>query len=414
MSYQLAKAILIGLMASNIALAETDSAPDWNAETLTGDWGGTRSALHNKGITVELNHKSDALTNLDGGVARGSAWLMNSAVSITLDMEKLGGWEGVSTLIQYHLQHGDPSINQYTGSFAGVSNIETGNHNGQFFQAWLQKNSADNKFSVLAGLYAVDTEFYVNESAGLFIQPPYGMSAEMANTGKSGPPVFPMGALALRTRYSQDHYYIQGVLTDGVPGNPNNSKGTQILLDQSDGTLAIVEFGYNASGEAKPFNKTAIGLWNYSAHADDLSETDAAGNALQRPDQGYYFLTEHTLFTETIDSSQGLSGFIRYGTTNKDVYQADWSASLGLNYQGLIDGRDDDSAGIAVTTIHASSKYQQLNNSESAETLVEVTYRAQLKPWLALQPTIQRFINPNMDATVADAWVAGIRLEAQL
>jgi hypothetical protein len=41
-------------------------------------------------------------------------------------------------------------------------------------------------------------------------------------------------------------------------------------------------------------------------------------------------------------------------------------------------------------------------------------YRAQLHPWLAVQPTVQRIFNPNMDVALQDAWVAGMRLEVFL
>ena len=152
-------------------------------------------------------------------------------------------------------------------------------------------------------------------------------------------------------------------------------------------------------------------MWRYSARANDLVDVDAFGNPLRRTDQGFYFLAERTLRAEQNDPAQGLSGFVRFGTVNKDVYQADWSGSMGLLYQGLFDGRDDDTAGIAVTTSHASSKYRQLNVSDSSETVAEITYRAQLQPWLAVQPMVQRIFNPNMDAALRDAWVAGMRLE---
>jgi porin len=42
---------------------------------------------------------------------------------------------------------------------------------------------------------------------------------------------------------------------------------------------------------------------------------------------------------------------------------------------------------------------------------LEVTYRAQIKPWLALQPDVQYIINPNMDLNLKDAWVFGLRTE---
>lgn len=411
MANQLAKLLFMVLVVSNMAFAEAEKAPDWNAETLSGNWGGARSSLYGKGITVELTHKSDMLANTSGGAARGAVVLMNSEVAVNMDLGKLAGWDATTAFIQYHVQHGNKSINNYTGGFAGVDNIETGTGTGQFYQAWLQKNSADNSLSVLAGLYAIDSEFYVTETSGLFLQPPYGMSAEMAQTGQNGPPVFPLGALAVRVKYASSGYYVQGALTDGVPGNPNNPQGTHIRLDKGDGSLAVVELGINTSEEGKPFNKTALGLWRYSARADDLMDVDALGNPLRRTDQGFYFLAERTLRAEQDDSAQGLSGFVRFGTVNKDVYQADWSGSLGLIYQGLFDGRDDDTAGIAVTTSHASSKHRQLNASDSSETAVEIIYRAQLQPWLSVQPLVQRIFNPNMDAALRDAWVAGMRLE---
>src|SRR3989338_7168626 len=215
MANRLAKAMFVWLAASNIAFAGTGKAPGWNTETLSGDWGGVRSSLYDKGVAVGL---------------------MNSEAAVSLDLDKLAGWDATSAFIQYHVQHGNKSINNYVGSFAGVDNIETGTSTGQFFQAWLQKNFADDSLSLLVGLYAIDSEFYVTDTSGLFLQPPCGMSAEMAQTGQNGPPIFPMGAPGVRVKYTSSGFYLQGALTDGVPGNLNNPHGTQIRLDKGDGT----------------------------------------------------------------------------------------------------------------------------------------------------------------------------------
>lgn len=140
MTNQLARAVfIIWLMTNNAAFAEIEETPDWNAETLSGDWGGARSSLYDKGVTVELTHKSDLLANTSGGIARGAVWLMNSEAAINMDMDKLAGWDATTAFIQYHVQHGNKSINNYAGSFAGVDNIETGASTGQLYQAWLQK-----------------------------------------------------------------------------------------------------------------------------------------------------------------------------------------------------------------------------------------------------------------------------------
>lgn len=435
MANQLAGLIFIGLMVGNLAFAETEKAPDWNAETLSGDWGGSRSTLYDKGVTVEFTHKSDVLAVVSGGIKHGSAWMGNTEVGIQMDLEKLLGWDTATAYIHSHSQLGSKFDRDHVGSFIGSDNIENGVNTAQFDHAWIQKNFSDDSLSVLAGLYAVDSEFYVTDTSGLFIQPPYGPGNELSQSGQSGPPIFPLGALAIRVKYTSpgQNFYLQGALTDGVPGNPNNPRGTHIQLNKGDGTFSIVEFGYTPQRieplsestqlggsvespteeqeESEFFNKTAIGFWRYSARIDDPIDLDAIGNPVRRLSEGIYFLAERTLMIEKDHPSQGLSGFVRFGTASPDIHQADWTGSLGLRYHGLFSGREDDIAGVAVTVNHASGKYRRLNNADSSQTSVEATYRAQLNPWFALLPTLQYVHNPNMDPALKNAWIVGARAE---
>lgn len=397
---------------SAILLALTAAFSGVVAAADCGGLEGARGSWCAGGMTFGLTHKSDVFANRAGGVALGTAWLMNSELALELDLDKLAGMAGAVAFVQYHAQHGDLSINDYSGSFAGVSNIETGQKKSQFYQAWLQQNFAGDSLSLLAGLYAVDSEFYVTETSGLFLQPPYGMSAEMAQAGRSGPPVFPLGAMGVRAKYAAADGYLQIAVTDGVPGYPSNLNAGAI--EKGDGTFSLAEFAYMPPAGAGLIHKTALGLWNYSASAYDLSEVDAQGNPARRADRGIYFLTERTLLAEAGSPGQGLAAFLRFGAVNKSVYQAEWSASLGFNYQGWLAGRENDACGFATTTSHTSAKYRQLNASDSAETVFELTYRAQVQDWLAVQPSLQYIQNPNMDSTLPDAKVIGVRLEISI
>ena len=395
------------------AIAEEEKSPDWNTQTLTGDWGGMRSNLYNKGIDLGFTHKSDVMDNTSGGIKRGAAWMGHTEARMKMDMEKLLGWDATSAYIHYHSQLGSKFNRDYIGSFIGVDNIETSVNTAQFYHAWVQKNFSGDSLSVLAGLYPIDSEFSVTDSSSVFIQPPYGMSNDVAQpviNSLQAPPIFPVVALALRVKYTppSKNFYLQGAVMDGVPGDPNNQRGTHVQLNKGDGTLSIVEFGYTPrrNKESESFNKTAIGFWRYSAHVDDPIDVN-----VRRINQGAYFLAERTLMVKRDHPSQGMSGFIRFGTASRNIHQADWTGSLGLHYHGLIDGRDDDIAGIAVTLNHTSDTYRLINSSDSSQTNVEATYRAQVYPWLTLQPTVQYISNPNMDPTLQDAWVAGIRTE---
>lgn len=398
--------------------AKEDPLPNWKEENLTGDWSGLRTSLWKKGIEVEIGHKSDILSSVKGGVNNGTAWLGHTNVAVTFDLEKSLGWNGTTAYFDFESDLGSKFNKNYVGS-TGVDNAEVGYNTAQFFEAWIEKNFMGDMFSLKGGLYAVDSEFYVTDTSGLFLQPPFGMSNEVAQTDT--PAIFPVGAIGVRAKVKLNDFYGQVALMDGVAADPTHHYGTHIRLGHGEGTMTIAEFGYQPDapeakeGQEQPefFNKFAVGVWQYSRKFDDLTALDASGNPERRHSRGYYFLGERTLFVEPGHPSQGLSAFARFGTANDDIHDLDYTMTAGLNYHGLIDGRDDDLAGVAISYNHAGDKAQRVNGYENAETAIEVTYKAQLKPWLSVQPDVQYIMNPGMDKTLENVWVVGFRTEVE-
>lgn len=401
--------------------AVADDMPNWNEKTLTGDWGGARSHLYDQGINIGITHISDLLSDVAGGIKRGSEWEGHTEARITLDLDKMLGMDATTVYIQYNSDLGAKFNRDYAGGFMSVDNNEVAENTGQFFDAWIQKNFFQNSLSLKAGIYPIDSEFYITDTTQIFLQPTYGMSNEFSQAGKNGPPVFPYGTPAVRVKLTSpdNSFYVLGALTNGMPGNPNSHDGTQIIID---GSLKVMEFGYTPQSDEpgdgnkaqqrnQRFNKTAIGFWRFSSRFNDLMDVDAAGNPVRRHSQGAYFLSERSLYLEPGHPSHGLAGFFRIGFASADINQADWTSSAGLRYHGLIPGRDDDITGLAVTINHTSDKFRVTHNTESRETDFELTYRAQIKPWLDLQPDLQFIIDPNMNPGVNNAWVLGLRSE---
>ena len=419
MSKTITQQVLCGLALffafGNLVFADgKEKLPNYNEEKLAGDFGGARTEWFKQGVEVNVLHKSDVMSNASGGIQRGAAWLGHTDLGVHLDLEKLVGWGAATAYVHYHSDLGSKFNKNYVGSNAGVDNIEVATNTAQFYQAWLQKNFFKDQLSLLAGFYAVDSEFQLNHVSAVFINPVDGVTNEFALSGKAGPPAFPLGALGVRAKYTSPakNFYAMTALTDGVPGDPNNPHGTHIKLGRGDGTLSIVELGYTPQTEglaadAEVFNKYAVGYWAYSAKQPDLDPASAD----KHRSQGVYLLGERSLYVEQGHPARGLAGFVRLGFAPESTQQVDWTGSVGLRYHGLFDGRDDDIAGVAVTTNHASNLYRNLNNSERFETNLELTYRAQIKPWLALQPDFQYIVNPNMDLNLKDAWVFGVRTE---
>ncbi len=437
--------LVLGLKSS-LVLAEEEKAPNFKEDTLTGDWGGTRTRLFKQGVEIGITHKSDVLSNVSGGIQQGTAWLGHTEARIGFDLEKLLGWDSTRAYVYAHSDLGSKFNANHVGSFVGVDNIEVSKNTAQFFHAWIEKSFLKDSLSLRGGIYPIDSEFYATDTTALFLAPPYGMSNEIAQTNK--PAIFPTGALALRAKYLTPgkNFYFQGAVVDGVAGPHSN-----FYTGHGEGSMAIIEFGYTPQSEpisataqpeaassgaqsaapadtghadgvasaeaaetpdiAETFNKTAIGFWRYTAKQNDLLDVDALSSPMRRHNQGVYFLAERTLYVEKAHPSQGLAGFLRFGTASEDINVLDWTASTGLRYHGLFPGREDDITGIALTYNHASDKFRRVNAAQRAETDFELTYRAQIKSWLALQPDLQYIRHPGMDSVRSDAWIIGFRTE---
>ena len=385
--------------------------PDWNADTLTGDWGGFRTKLSERGVTLEIVLKADVLSNRSGGLKRGTRYMDNWDFKLKADADKLWGWSNTTAFVQIISNHGGKLNGTHVGSFMGVDNIEVNTNTTKLFHAWLERSFADGKFSVLAGLYPVDSQFYVTDATGIFLHPTGGMAAEVAQTGVNGPSIFPTSSFGVRAAWQPTaKYYFQAALVDGVPGDPDNPHGPHVRFDRGDGTLAIMETGFRPAEE---ISKYAVGYWRYTQRFDDLVDVDALGKPMRRVNRGAYFFAEQTVFREKDDASQGLALFFRYGVANGNVNTLDYSYSLGLHYKGLLPGRDEDEFGVLLSRGHAGTKFRQAAGIPLAsnETALEITYRARVTPWLAIQPTLQRIANPGHDSALRDAWIGGARFE---
>lgn len=112
------------------------------------------------------------------------------------------------------------------------------------------------------GLYDLNSEFDAIDTAGLFVNSSFGIGPDYSQSGQNGPSIFPTTSVALRLAYQvTEHYYLQAAVLDGVPGDPNNNKGTHIQFNRGDGLLYAAEFGYHQGddGHAKlPYGKWAL------------------------------------------------------------------------------------------------------------------------------------------------------------
>lgn len=225
------------LLISTGALAGEEGAKNYAEETLTGDWGGLRSASASKGFDWEGALKVDSLRNR-GALRDGTRSVSHFDIKLKMDFDKAFGWEGGSGMINIIRDAGYGLNAQHVGSFMGVTNLEVPfPTTTRVFHAWVQQSLWSERLSVLAGIYPVDSEFQVIDSAGVFVKPEYGPSGDFSLT--RGPSIFNNAAFGIRTRLqsADETLYAQWALMDGIPNNPNHPKRTSIRFDEGDGAF---------------------------------------------------------------------------------------------------------------------------------------------------------------------------------
>src|SRR3546814_3428054 len=80
-------------------------------------------------------------------------------------------------------------------------------------------------------------------------------------------------------------------------------------------------------------------------------------------------------------------------------------AGGGLKFGGWVPGRPEDEFGIAFAAAFPSDSWRRATAAGPAEIAVEASYRAQIAPWLSVQPSAHSIRNPAADPALADAFV---------
>jgi len=401
--------VFLSFFLYNAAFAE--DAPNYTEDTVSGDWGGTRTSLAQKGIAADITYKFDVVSNVSGGKKEGARALDNLDIIFNFDGEKLTHVKGLSAKIHLLNNFGGHPDADLVGSAQGINNIEVPRSTAKLYQAYIQQNLFDDKLSLLAGLYDLNSEFYVTDSSSLFIHSTFGIGTDVAQTGQNGPSIFPFSSVGGRLRVNPTpSTYIQAAILDGIPGDLGDDRGTQIDFGKHDGWLVIGETGYSTED-----TKIASGAWYYTEKFDHLTDVDGSGNPLRKRGHGVYIIAEKQLYSTGKD--KGLAGFARFGFANGEVNQFDYAWSTGLVYTGAFKGRDEGKLGFGITGAHNSSEYKSAaitagSPANNAETTFELTYSDKITPWLWVQPDIQYVINPGTDKTLDNAFIIGSRFTA--
>jgi porin len=392
--------------------------------------------LERVGLKPDFFYIGEAFSDVGGGLRRRSVYLHSLSLTLSLDLGKLLGWRGATFFVYgMNLQGDNPSLS--VGDAQGVSNIAAFSAT-KLYEAWIEQDLWGGRLSFLAGLYDLNSEFAVIESASVFINSSQAINPTFSKSGRNGPSIFPYTTLGIRARYKPSRrFYVQSAVLNGVAGNPDNPRGTEILFGPGNGVLIDVEAGWmfqeGARGEdtvgqrrrrrfrryERPIyaGKVALGVWSYTARFPPL--LGEPGSPSKSGNAGLYLLLAHPVWRSASGGARSLEAYARLGWANPRFNRFGFFAGGGLVLDAPFPGRLNDVAGIAVAAAFNGRDYLELLSrggrpAARAEWDIELTYQARIRRWLAVQPDIQYVVQPNTDPRIDNAWALDLRLEISI
>lgn len=357
-------------------------------------------------VAFNLRYKADVLAVAAGGVRRGVRYLDNLDATMAVDLERVASLSNTRAFAYVLYNNGTSFSSTLAGDAQIVSSIETGVQAVRLYEAWVEHG--DERLSVRAGLYDVNSEFDALAASLLFVHSGHGTGTDLSQTGNNGPSIFPVTAPALRVQGTVgDRLTLRAAVLGGTPGDPARPGRTVIALRPRDGVFAIAEADWRVGAA-----RLIAGTWRYTARFALHAAEQAAEPARGTGNAGVYLRGEAQVAGS---EARPVSAFFRLGTAAGRFNLFDRFASIGINARGIAapGGRDELGFAIAHARTAGGARAVAPDVSDS-ETVFELTYRTALSRHVSIQPDVQYVVDPSASRGQRDVLVVGIRFEMTL
>lgn len=361
--------------------------------------------------TLEASFTGEVVSAIEPGLSKGNTYQGRISVTAELSTEEAGWWHGGTFFGEIiHLHGGNPTP-AFVGAVQTVSNIE-GESTSRLMQLWYQHELDDKGSSLLLGQHDMNSECAASDHGCLFLNSSFGLQPDISVNAPVS--TYPMGALGARLAWAPGgDCFLRFSLYDGDPGSlANNPRGTRWKLSAKEGVMIFSEFLWqpapSESGKTLVRN-LRLGTWRHTAEFEDVRQKTARGDFRMHPENYGIFSGGDFALLEYDEG--GIFAFFQGGWAPEDRNEIESYFSLGLTGRGLLPGRPNDSLGLAIGRADISSDLRKATGRLAHETLVELTYRAEISPAFSIQPDFQWIIHPGSDPRISNSGVAMLRFE---
>lgn len=381
--------------------------------TLTDDWFGLGRRLSDRGLTTAVGLTQVCQQNLHGGTSthrHAGRYAGRYDVELDADLEKLATLRGGRV---YALGRGgwsDGLDESSVESLFGANTVANGDRSLDVWQLYYEQAFCDRQAFVRVGKVDLTGGFECRGCPGSFDGNSYANdeTSQFLNGSLTNNPTIPFpdpGLGAIVHVEPTEWWYLSAAAADAQADL--RETGLNTTFHGRDDFFSVYETGLlprirSARGPLQGAYR--VGFWY-----DPQPKERFDGNGFKRDDLGVYTSFDQAVWKENADAedTQGLGLFGRFGAADGDVNEVRRFWSTGVQYQGLVRGRDNDVAGFGVGQGLLS---RPADFPRTHETALEWYYNIELAPWLHISPNVQYLFNPG-GGPAKDAVLVGVRVQ---
>lgn len=391
-----------------------------------GEWDGQRELLLREGISFDSYYVTNIAGNPTGGRKSGGfTYTDNFYLGMSLDLEKLVGWEDATFAISAVNRDGRSLTEEYVGSQYNSQQV-FGGQNLFLYNVTLEQKFWDNKASLKVGRFGASDDFNTSSLYGLYMS--NGIDGNIRNvlfdTQFSAYP-FATWAARLRLDPTPEWNAQIGVFQTWTDIFDRGHNGLDWNIRSDDGVFLIAQVGWTPVLGTKEIRDEKGGVvhkglpghyWFGASYSPwtgypKFGESELAGDSY-----GFYAHADQMVYQEHAGTDQGLTLWLATALyPQEEISIIPYQLNVGAIYKGLIPSREKDLTILGVIYGNFSNRYADTIEATGAgrpehETVIEVGYRIQLTKFAYIQPDLQWIINPGGTGNIPDALVIGAQI----
>ena len=410
---------------------------------MSGDWGGARTELLDKGYDFSLEYVGEVGSNLDGGYNDDTTARYSDqfALGVKMDLEKILGWQDAEFKLAITERSGRNISNDRigdprAGTLSSSQEVWGRGQTWRLTQMWYKQGYFDNKLNVKIGRFGPGEDF---NSFPCDFQNLAFCGSQVGNWVGNIWYNRPVSQWALRIKYNiTPEVYAQVGVFEQNPSYLETGNGFKLSGSGTKGMILPVELVWTPKLNDLP-GEYRLGYYYSTAKADDVYE-DSNGQAAavsgasyksHSSKHGAWIVAQQQLTSRNGSDARGLSIFANATVHDKDTNFVDNYQQIGLTYLGPFDARPKDDIGVGIARIHVNDDVRKnrrlvndLNNIEDydnpsylpiqdTEYNAEIYYGFHVTNWLTVRPNLQYIKHPGGVNQVDDALVAGLKVQSK-